>query len=630
MLLLHGSFAQTTYEAEDAYFYHGIVEDEHAGFSGTGYVNGDNEVGSFIEWVVSMADAGTQTVTITYANGTTQDRMMEISLNGQVIDADLSFTGTGAFTTYGTQTIDLPLVAGKNLVRATAVTANGGPNIDNMIVPGTAGPDFYKLTTSVLGEGSVSSSESDSIFEAGTEVTLTAQPDAGYAFARWTGAKASSDASLTVNMDSAISLNAIFLRDGLDVEPNQQIGWVTVDGCITGGTGGTVVTVDNQSDLENYLNRSDAYIIQVQGTIQVTPFGKEMSVGSNTTLIGLGTDATIRGGGLSVQGVSNVVIRNLTLTDAFVDFDGKTTDNDAIEINNSSYVWVDHCDFSYFDDGLIDIKTGADFVTVSWCRFHNHNKVMLIGAGDDVPEDVGHLNVTVHHNWFDGQGGIGLHQRVPRVRYGKVHVYNNFYDYVQIRGPLAGYDADLRLENNYFKDTNDPHPVQGGAGGGDNKLAADGNIYDNSGSRRDERSASQVFVPDSFYTYSLHDADDVPTVVTIFAGILDDPNIDWADITCEASSTSIRDKAQAAFSLQTIPNPFGEQVTIRYELPESADVQLTLLDLTGRKIMTLVDGMRAVGGHEVAVKGAELAPGIYVCQLTVSGQVETLLMVKGE
>ncbi|GIE98730.1 pectate lyase family protein [Paractinoplanes rishiriensis] len=71
--------------------------------------------------------------------------------------------------------------------------------------------------------------------------------------------------------------------------------------------------------------------------------------------------------------------------------------------NGSTNVWIDHNDFSNGGDGLLDITHGSDFITVSWNRFHNHDKTLLLGHADDnSAEDNGHLRVTYVHNYFDG------------------------------------------------------------------------------------------------------------------------------------------------------------------------------------------------------------------------------------
>ena len=73
---------------------------------------------------------------------------------------------------------------------------------------------------------------------------------------------------------------------------------------------------------------------------------------------------------------------------------------------------------------------------------------MLIGSTNTVGADVGKLRVTVHHNRFANVG-----QRRPRVRFGQVDVYNNYYyatdedTYVYSWG--VGVFASVYAENNF-------------------------------------------------------------------------------------------------------------------------------------------------------------------------------------
>lgn len=204
-------------------------------------------------------------------------------------------------------------------------------------------------------------------------------------------------------------------------------------------------------------------------------------VGSNTTIVGLGKNAVIRGGWLDLRGSStvdatNIIIRNITFEDTYDCFPAwAPTDGtlgawnalyDSISLRNTNRVWVDHNTFrdrttldslapQYFGvlfqqhDGLLDITNASDLVTVSWNQFINHDKVMLIGSGDTAPADVGKLRVTLHHNLFQNTG-----QRTPRVRFGKVHIYNNYYK--QINNPTyvytwgVGKESMIYAENNYF------------------------------------------------------------------------------------------------------------------------------------------------------------------------------------
>ena len=119
----------TTYEAENATLSQATVATNHTGFSGTGFVDYINTTGGSIEWTVN-ATAGTTTLTFRFANGTTTNRPLAISVNGNTVASALAFGGTGNWDTWKTVTVTATLNAGTNTVRATATTANGGPNVD--------------------------------------------------------------------------------------------------------------------------------------------------------------------------------------------------------------------------------------------------------------------------------------------------------------------------------------------------------------------------------------------------------------------------------------------------------------------------------------------------------------------
>ncbi|GGU85856.1 alpha-L-fucosidase [Lentzea flava] len=118
------------YEAENGVVSQGVVESNHAGFSGSGFVNYDNVAGSAVEFKVSSDVAGPRQVTLRFANGTTANRPLDISVNGSLAVDEQAFASTGAWTTWQTVTLTLDLAAGENTIRAVATTANGGPNLD--------------------------------------------------------------------------------------------------------------------------------------------------------------------------------------------------------------------------------------------------------------------------------------------------------------------------------------------------------------------------------------------------------------------------------------------------------------------------------------------------------------------
>ena len=123
--------APTRYEAENApATCAGLIESNHAGFSGSGFCNGDNAAGAAVQFTVNASAAGTATLGIRYANGTTTGRPADILVNGSVVAGASAFDGTGAWTTWVTKTLNASVNAGSNTIRVSPTTANGLANVD--------------------------------------------------------------------------------------------------------------------------------------------------------------------------------------------------------------------------------------------------------------------------------------------------------------------------------------------------------------------------------------------------------------------------------------------------------------------------------------------------------------------
>ncbi|NUO59997.1 MAG: hypothetical protein HOV78_25310 [Hamadaea sp.] len=205
----------------------------------------------------------------------------------------------------------------------------------------------------------------------------------------------------------------------------------------------------------------------------------KIRVYGNTTIYGLGGGARLSGMNLMLSAADNVVIRNLDIeapVDCFPSWDPTdgaegnwNSEYDAITLTYAStHVWIDHNTFSdgrypdstqplYFGrpyqwhDGLVDLIRGSDFVTMSWNVFADHDKTHLIGNTDKTTNgDEGKLHVTIHHNIYRNSG-----QRVPRVRFGQVDVYDNLY---QVTDPDAysyswgvGVNSAIVAQHNAFE-----------------------------------------------------------------------------------------------------------------------------------------------------------------------------------
>jgi hypothetical protein len=78
------------------------------------------------------------------------------------------------------------------------------------------------------------------------------------------------------------------------------------------------------------------------------------------------------------------------------------------------------------------------------------------------------------------------------------------------------------------------------------------------------------------------------------------------------------------------PNPFNSQTTINFEIPQTADIKLTIYDTAGRQVAELINEKREAGLHQVTFNSNDLASGIYFCRLQVENYVVTnkLILLK--
>jgi pectate lyase/lysophospholipase L1-like esterase len=216
-------------------------------------------------------------------------------------------------------------------------------------------------------------------------------------------------------------------------------GWAGMEGGTQGGASAAasaVHTVGTRGELLAALAPAaaaapdHARIIQVRGTIDMADGAKPgvVRLPSHTTLIGLGEDAGFGNASIVVANASQVIIRNLTISnpcDPEPKWDPQDGPNgnwnsqfDGITVTGSHHVWIDHNSFTdaprtdgqapkengmmkQCHDGALDITAASDFVTVSNNHFALHEKNTLVGGSDRATGDDGHLRVTFANNFFD-------------------------------------------------------------------------------------------------------------------------------------------------------------------------------------------------------------------------------------
>ncbi|MGD0785847.1 MAG: hypothetical protein ABR969_08520, partial [Sedimentisphaerales bacterium] len=317
---------------------------------------------------------------------------------------------------------------------------------------------------------------------------------------------------------------------------SSPIGWASLtDGnvpfTITGGSAGATVTVTDANSLKAYATSTSPYVILVSGTITM-PRGTSQSntpqtilVQSNKTIVGIGSNPGVNGG-FMISGKSNVIIRNLNIwyrDSVNQGYDNPWTDGITIQ-SSSQHIWVDHCNIFDSPDGLCDPTKQSNYLTLSWNKFYYtpdgnntlHRNCCLVGSDDGDTGDRGKLKETFHHNWW----GTNCKERMPRVRFGQVHVFNNYYSNLQSGGYChgVGEECQIRVENNYYDSV--PNPWK------DYHTSVSGHIGWNTGNVFAGTSVVPTWAPNDYatifpipYSYTLDAGASVITNVTAGAGV---------------------------------------------------------------------------------------------------------------
>ena len=259
----------------------------------------------------------------------------------------------------------------------------------------------------------------------------------------------------------------------------KPIGWASQGTATTGGGNATPILVTTLAQFKTEVTGSAAKVIYVKGEFAAD----SVNLGSNKTIIGCSSGAKIQGHLGIGSSSSNVILRNLKISGYGVgdctkdpSFDsgtGCSSGADAISVNGTAHhVWVDHCLIMDGTDGNLDITNDSDFVTVSWTKFAytprtdnvgddstgaaGHRFSNLVGGTDSKPTGwptTRPLNVTWHHNWW----ADGVVERQPRVRFGRNHLFNNYYNSTASNYCVrAGIEASILLEGNAFEGVKSP------------------------------------------------------------------------------------------------------------------------------------------------------------------------------
>ncbi|HTF80320.1 MAG TPA: hypothetical protein VL947_01295, partial [Cytophagales bacterium] len=262
----------------------------------------------------------------------------------------------------------------------------------------------------------------------------------------------------------------------------------------------------------------------------------------------------------------------------------------------------------------LDIKNASDYITITWCKFSynkpfipggpggidDHRFSNLFGSSDAATGDRGKLRITLQHCWW----AQGCAERMPWVRFGKVHIINNYYSstasFTCVR---VGFEADLLIEKNVFEKVKDPIFF---ASKNFTAVTATDNTFTNcTGNTKGNGTA---FSPP--YTLLKTPVTEVKYIVMAYAGAtLDNP-------ANECTITDIHDHEGYNALLKPYPSPFDNFLKI--ELAE--EVSYTIKDLFDREHMK--------GTAMGLIDTEKLTPGIYIVSIKSSRGIVSHKMVK--
>ena len=363
--------------------------------------------------------------------------------------------------------------------------------VDYLVVVGK-GIDYGTDTTKYVSfkyasenetAGSVESTVTDSNIAEGTSVTLTAKPNSSWKFDCWSDGSKENPYKVTVTKNTIMF--AHFIPTDYTAS-SDLVGYATIttdsgDGyTISGGAGASsenTITISSYAELvakKDILSSDEPKIITISGTISTKDnsnplLSEKYTIGSNSTIYGdTANQGRLQNIEFIVEG-ENVIIRNMMFGEV-ISWDKavvngvtvKSGADDALSLNGATHVWVDHCEFqshltpqdlngneitssstgiagSYYStddkwkkdfyDGLLHIKNGSTWITISNCYFHDHWKACLCASGDSAPnkntttgatdED---MRITFYNNYWKD-----INARQPLFRWGKAHIFNSYF-----------------------------------------------------------------------------------------------------------------------------------------------------------------------------------------------------------
>lgn len=233
--------------------------------------------------------------------------------------------------------------------------------------------------------------------------------------------------------------------------------------------------------------------------------------------------------------------------------------------------------------------------------------VLFMGAREDALFD-GNDNISRENNIFDQDPGLGM-QAISEAAAEQLAIWQR----LRLEVPTETRTPDM---TSYLFGDFDPTTIPGvGSEDSDGILKFSDLIEDFSIS---SSFASNI---DGFSIGALHWTSEIDSY---------DPVDGLADIIAAYQSTLSIDEVgpMNVFELKTSPNPFNTNTSIAFNMPSSSHVKISVYNILGAHIATLVDGVTDAGQQSVSWNAKDVKPGLYFCKLESGTLSKIIKMLK--
>jgi hypothetical protein len=493
----------------------------------------------------------------------------------------------------------------------------------------------YPLTFNTQGSGEVSVEPGFSTFIEGTAVTITATSDVGWVFDHWSGDLTGTENPATyTTVDTNMNITAVFneLPAGqcelrvttsgpgtvsinpsdniyakgfvvtLTAEPDSDCVFITWKGDKTGFTNPDTVLMNDHKSISASFKKKQYYNLSVNiigsGDVIVNPSGNIFEEGTVVTITAnpsSGWDFYHWSGNLSGQETNQAIT-----------VDTKKHATAHFILKGGIPVDLVPTDDSYIRGGGL---AGINFNAAKFLRVnegggekehhYTYLKFDLSGISGSILYAV--LNLTIK------EGGL------PDGSPASVDVYSVTDD--------SWLEAGIKWNN---------------APPGVTHLDSEINISSENGVYGWDVSSfvASEFSGDKVVSLMLRD-NAVKNIQADFYGRVEDypPILTIVNDTTGASSVNTEIELPIDYSLhQNYPNPFNPVTEIRYQLPQSNHIKLTVHDVRGRLVSTLIDKYEAAGKYTTTWNGTDtdhyrVPSGIYMCRYQADKYIKTIKMI---